>query len=79
MGWVQSTSRAAGRSLPGYGNIAKKIIRNSIARPPGALAMFLEFSWTLETSFFEIKIFDLKILIFHLDQLAQQIGLDSEL
>ena len=53
-------SRAAGRSIPGHGNIVHKKITNSISDAVDALATFLEFSWTLDTSFFEIFFGDLK-------------------
>ena len=57
-------SRAAGRSIPGHGNIVDKKIRNSISGSVSALAVFWDFSWTLdsslETSFFEMEKNDLK-------------------
>ena len=53
-------SRAAGRSIPGHGNIVDKKIRKSISRSVSAVAVFLEFSWTPDISFFEIKKLDLK-------------------
>ena len=40
----QNTSRAAGRSIPGHGNIVHKKITNAISDAVDALATFLEFS-----------------------------------
>ena len=53
-------TRAAGRSLPDYGNIVDKIIGNSISVAVSALVTFLEFSRTLDTPFFEFFFVDLE-------------------
>ena len=68
-------SRAAGRSIPGHGNIVNKKITNSISDAVDALATFLEFSRTLDTQIVGIFSLILKIRDFHLDQLAQKSGL----
>ena len=58
--FVYRISRAAGRSIPGHGNIVHKKITNSISDAVDALATFFEFSRTLDTQIGGIFFVDLE-------------------
>ena len=74
-----SRARGAGRSIPGHGNIVDKKISNLISRSVIALATFLEFSQTLETSFFEIFFVDLKNSKFSPRSITSEVSISPEI